>query len=294
MAELERRATLVSVLESENNTASVPAVISTMQAMYTLIEEIHLAVDRTQELEVNAKPLQPGSLEIFIEFASMTTALLQGQGLVDWILIIARQFFDLKKLLGGDKYVISGDNNIVYGDGSTVNVHTPTTVLMSPSNAANKQLQAAFRNVSADPRIEGFRVERAETGSSLIDLPRGEFQAFNIPKGIVDESPSREFVREKARLRIRSSAFDETLRWRFVHDGKLMSAVLADDTFLQRVMSGERFASGDTLVADVLVRQRWDILSNGFVDDEHEIIRVHEHIARDDPRGQLSFADNLG
>ena len=111
MPEHEQRATLVSVLESEKSSASVPAVISTMQAMYTLIEEIHLTVDRTQDLEVNAKPLQPGSLEILIEFASMATALLQGQGLVDWILIIAKQFFDLKKLLSGNKYVITGQQH---------------------------------------------------------------------------------------------------------------------------------------------------------------------------------------
>lgn len=291
MFELEQRATLVSVLESEDNTASVPAVISTMQAMYTLIEEIHLAIDRTQDLEVNARPLQPGSLEILIEFAAITTALFQGQGLVDWILIISKQFLDLKKLLGGQKYVITGDNNVVFGEGNTFNVHPQTAALLGPRNIANRQLQEAFRNISADPKIEGFCVNRAETGDSLIELPREQFSAFNIPKGIVEDVPSREFVRERVRLRIRSASFDESLRWRFVHDGKLMSAVLLDDVFLKRVLSGEKFASGDTLVADVLVRQRWDIMSNGFVDDEHEVIHVHDHIARDNRRGQVSLLD---
>jgi len=291
MAELEQRATLVTVLESESNSASVPAVISTMQAMYTLIEEIHLATDRTQELEINAKPLQPGSLEIAIELAATAVALWQGQALVEWVLIIAKQFLGTKTILGGRTYRISGDNNIVQEEGGTTNIYSQTAILLGPHNAANRQFQTAFRNVSADPRIDGFRVNRAETGDSLIELPRGQFQAFSIPKGIVDESPSREFIRKNERLRIRSAAFDEKLRWRFVHDGKLISAVLSDDGFMRRVMTGEKFASGDTLVADVLVRQRWDIMSNGYVDDEHEIIHVHYHIARDDRRGQLRLLD---
>lgn len=222
MAELEQRATLVSVLESENNTASVPAVISTMQAMYTLIEEIHLATDRTEELEINAKPLQPGSLEIVIELTATAMALWQGQGLVDWVLIIAKQFLGLKSLLGGQKYRITRDNNVVSGEGGTINVYSQTAVLLQPRNIANLQFQKAFRDVAADSRIEGFRAERADTGDSLIKLPREQFHAFNIPKGIVDDSLSREFVRENVRLRIRIAAFDERLRWRFVHDGKLI------------------------------------------------------------------------
>jgi hypothetical protein len=262
-----------------------------MQAMYVLVEEIHLGIDRKQDLEINAKPLQSGSLEIAIELASMGAALLQGQGLIDWILVIAKQYFGLKRLLGGQKYIISGDNNIVFGDGSTVNVHPQTSVLLDPRNAANRELQTAFRSVSSDPKIEGFHVDRAETGDSLIRLSREQFRAFDIPKGIVDESPSQEFVRRNVRLRIRSAAFDERLRWRFVHDGKLVSAVLSDEIFLRRVLSGETFASGDTLVADVLVRQRWDIMSNGFVDDEHEVIQVHDHIARGARSGQLSLLD---
>jgi len=289
MSELVQRATLVTVLKSEDNTASVPAVISTMQAIYTLIEEIHLLVDQKEKLGVYAKPFQSGSLDIPVELVTTAVTLWQGQGLIDWVLIIAKQFFDLKKLLGGQKYQITGDNNIVFGEHNTINVYPQTAELLRPSNSANLQLQKAFREVSADPKIDGFRINRVETGDSLIELPREQFRAFNIPKGIVEEGPSREFVRERMRLRIRSAAFDEKLHWRFAHDGKLMSATISDDSFLKRVVSGEKFASGDTLVADVLVRQRWDVLSNGFIDDEYEVIHVHDHIPRDDRGGQLSL-----
>jgi|GEM_PF-6149000 len=290
MSELVQRATLVTVLESKDNTASVPAVVSTMQAIYTLIEEIHLLVDQEGKLGVYAKPLQPGSLKIPIELVAAAVSLWQGQGLIDLVLVIAKQFLDLKKLLGGEKYQITGDNNIIIlGDGTRINVYLQTAELLRPSNSANLQLQKAFREVSADPKIDGFRINREETGDSLIELPREQFRAFNIPKGIVEEGPSREFVRERMRLRIRSAAFDEKLHWRFAHDGKLMSATISDDSFLKRVVSGEKFASGDTLVADVLVRQRWDVLSNGFIDDEYEVIHVHDHIPRDDRGGQLSL-----
>ena len=291
MAESLQRATLVTVLESEDNTAGVPAVVSTMQAVYTLIEEIHLLVGREEKLNVYAKPFQPGSLEIPIELAAIAAALWQGQGLVDWILIIAKQYLNLKKLLGGQKYQITGDNNIVFAEGNTINVYHQTAELLRPHNAANRQFQEAFRRVSADPKIDGFRLNHTETGDRLIELRREQFHAFNIPKGIIEEGPSREFVRERIRLRIRSAAFDEKLHWRFAYDGKLISAAISDEAFLKRVMSGEKFASGDTLVADVLVRQRWDVLSNGFIDDEYEVVHVHDHIPHDDRGGQLSLLD---
>lgn len=265
-----------------------------MQAMYCLIEEIHVAVDGSQALEINARPLREGSLEIHIELAALAMALWHGQGLVDLIVLVARQFLDLKKRLNGAKYYLPGDNNVVYGEGSTINVYPQTAVLLAPDNVANRQLQTAFRAISADPRVDGVRVQEAETGESLVRVEREQFGAFRIPKGIGEEALRNEKVIRNAHLRIRSAAFDEKLCWRFVHEGRAFSAVLADDGFLKRVMSGEKFASGDTLVADLLVRQRWDPVVNGFVDEEYEIIGVTDHVARNDRRGQQRLFEEEG
>jgi len=289
MTETLQRATLLTTLESSGNSANVLSVITAMQAMHCLIEEAHAAIDIAQELHIRAKPFQPGSFGIPIEIAATAVALWQGQGLLDWILMIAKQYLSLKKLLGGEKYAISGDNNIVLGDGSTLNVYPPTAELMRPDNEANRLFQSASRQISSDRGVNGLRIEHAESQESLIELARNELKSLTIPKGITDETPSRTHVKERVRLRIRSAAFDDRLRWRFICDGSLISAKLSDENFMKRVLSGERFAGGDTLVADVLVTQRWDRIGNGFVDDDHEIMFVHRHIPRDARSGQLSL-----
>ena len=283
------RASLMSVLESDSNTASVPAVIETMRAMYELVVELHLALDRSQELQVNVLPFQEGSFEILIELAVMAAALLQGEGLISRILLIAKQFFAVKRRLGGERYTITGDNNIIFTDRSQLKVYPQTAALLHPANPANRQMREAFRCLSADQRIVGMNAYNLDSDEAVAEIRRDQFSWFEIPRDIIDESPIREFTRRNVHLRIRSAAFDTGLRWRFAYDGQLTSASVDDEAFLKRVAAGETFSYGDTLVSDLQVRQRWDAESGRFVDFEHRIVKVRKHIAAGDRSRQLGL-----
>lgn len=119
--------------------------------------------------------------------------------------------------------------------------------------------------------IESFGVVKDEQVVLLIEKHEHPYFQWQSDEEIDIVSDT---TRERILLMIESVVFKDGNKWR-VHDGQTgFHAAICDDEFIARIEHGERFGKGDVLTADVRITQT---ISNGTLQSQYEIIRVHEH-----------------
>ncbi len=126
-----------------------------------------------------------------------------------------------------------------------------------------------------------------------MSVPRNEFKNLTsrqnqdiMPIDVVEIEDSKPPTVEKASLNIFKVVFDSNHKWEFFYKGNKIAARIKDTDFINKSLSGERFANGDVLEVDLRINRVFDKVSNTFVNKSYEIIEVHKHIPRED---QLTF-----
>lgn len=69
-------------------------------------------------------------------------------------------------------------------------------------------------------------------------------------------------------------------KWGFVWNGLKIQAYIKDDNFFKRVDSGEKFAKGDSLIADIKVYQIYEHSIGNWINDYYEITEIKKHTSR--------------
>lgn len=85
---------------------------------------------------------------------------------------------------------------------------------------------------------------------------------------------------ENVKLNLLKVVFDKRYKWEFYKHGVKISASIKDDSFLDRVASGEAFAKGDVLVTKLQTNQKFDSALNAFINKSYEVLEVLNHIPR--------------
>ncbi|MFA7676515.1 MAG: hypothetical protein WCY28_03875, partial [Candidatus Shapirobacteria bacterium] len=69
-------------------------------------------------------------------------------------------------------------------------------------------------------------------------------------------------------------------KWEFYHSGNRISANILDENFFNKIDTGESFAKGDQLKADLQITQIFDESIGTYVNESYAVIKVDEHIKR--------------
>ncbi|MBW8002053.1 MAG: hypothetical protein FVQ80_08515 [Planctomycetes bacterium] len=271
--------TLGSTLKSGETNAL--AVASTMEAVATMIEEVHEAFEDNHELLVKARPFSKGSFEIPLDIVLVAVtgaSLIQPMSILD-ILKIIKEYFSIKNQLEGEIPRIEGQNIIIQDN--VINVDNITINLMNPNNKANQLVSKALGKLGEDNNIEGMKIINSSTKKEIAKVSKTQFEYYKTVQAIV-ELPEDQVKHDKVVLIIHSLVleYSERSNWKFIWNGQKISANITDEVFLSKVQTGESFCAGDTLKVDMQTMQKYDKMYGTHIDAKRTITKVHKHNKR--------------
>jgi hypothetical protein len=280
MNEEIQKTELTVKLNSEPSEASPTAVGSTLIAIDALVNEVSKAFDENQKFLLKARPFKEGSFEIEFSLAVITSIALTQLPVLRDFLSILKQYFEVKKLLKGEKPKLNEQNKIVI-EGNEIKIDNAVLNIISSENIANQMISQAFTEIEKDTTIKDVQIFEKTPQNPLAKIERKEFHYYKIPEPdtmIIEKYPTEKILRTT--LHIVSPVFDNKSKWKFILDGKRISAEIADEKFIDIVASGEAFACGDKLDVDLQVIQKYDDVSSCYIDSRYIIIKVRNHIKR--------------
>jgi hypothetical protein len=175
--------------------------------------------------------------------------------------------------------------------GSTMQVAEQIYNIYVTEPAISNGISQHFSALNEDPAVSDFAVATSNK-EKIIEVNREDFPRLAIKQQFETEN-SRTLI-ESATLYIYKVVFDKTDRkWEFYYGGNRISASISDDNFFKLVDSGESFAKGDQLKVDLQINQILDESVGIHVNQSYQVIKVHEHIKRNNPV-QLPFDKKLG
>jgi hypothetical protein len=269
--------------------------LTSQQNFLTIIHEIN----RTSfpEASVNVKITQPrpGSfiIEHLIDIVPIGVFVSENWDRISTLFTVLKDFIDIWKLLKGDKAkkVTYVDNSVtIVVDGNKNTFHADAFKIYQSNTTVNKAIFKGTAILNGDKEIEGFEVKKQGAKKPLIQVKREELQAFQNPNKYLDK-PERTKEIKEATLFVKK--FDvapkKSTKFTFYYDGRPISASIEDGHFLQRIMDGEKFGNGDSLVVELEVSKKFDEGYDTYIVDKHTILNVKD-IHR---RGQNPDQTNL-
>jgi len=270
--------------DPDSNEADALAVASGIEAVATMIKEVHQEFHDNHELLVKARPFAQGSFEIPLDIVLLAAvgASFLDRDTIKSILNIIKEYFTIKNLLKGDVPKI--ENGKVIAQGDTIQVQNMTINLFRPSSPANQLVCKAMQKALDDKTITCFGIVSDYDGKKIVHVNRSEFEYYQAIETSV-ESPEEECRTERATLFIYGPILDadNKVLWKFVRarDRETFKANITDEPFLSRVASGEKFAAGDMLEVDLMIRQKHDKMFETYSDlNKGTITKVHLHTPR--------------
>lgn len=242
-------------------------------------------------IDIKVKSTAPGSFLVHLALGPLALPLADplfqanliqaGEaGLV--ILKTLTELFKLRKALKGDppkEIIPSKEDNVEVktGDNSTVIIDKRTFNTYFAHPIVNEALAKTFKALESDPSIEGFEITDAQE-HSLFEATREDFPGMALTTS-VPQTESRDVV-ERTHVYIVKPSFDPKLKWDVLYKGNRIPVWMRDRDFQGRIEGGERFAKGDILAVDLKIHQKLDTALGAYVNKSYEIVRVNEHIPR--------------
>jgi len=195
---------------------------------------------------------------------------------IENIITIVTQYFDIKKLLKGDKPNIKDSQTIII-QGNEIKMEQATLNFFTPNNKSDKLVSEAFEEITKDSSIEDVNIIKKGAKKPLATIKRKEF-AYYMPQKVV--SVPEEPRGKRVTVKVLAPFLDNSSRWFLELNGKVIRAKLTDDIYAQQVRNRvEKFANGDKLDLDLqFIRQYDDIDSETYKDKDYVITKIHEHI----------------
>ncbi|MDP8228237.1 MAG: hypothetical protein P9M15_02150, partial [Candidatus Electryoneaceae bacterium] len=244
--------------------------------------------DYKVHIKINA--LERGSFQIVTEIqASLIEAikLLLSNDSVNYasgLVGVLVGAFKLRKFLKGKPPTNVQENGtnttVTNSKGATVTIDKRVYHCHNNVNI-NRSVNNTFIVLNDDPAIEDFELQDGKTREPLFQVDRSEFSNM-IQDPVVETDDKQIIVKHGCTLEILKVVFkkDKRTKWSFNYDGFPISARIDDDHFLERMMHGEPFAKGETLIVDLEITQTYDPQLDSWINSDYRIIRVSEHPPR--------------
>lgn len=254
-------------LRTPESTADAKTVASMLHALVVLIDETNGEVGDGREVSIRVRPFEEGSLEIPFDLIVYGGAvLLAVNSVISQILKTIQQAVELKKSLKGkppekrpDMSV--GQNPVMINSGDNVVIN----IVQNPQVSA--AFHRAFVEVEKDESISGVQVINNSTNEEIFSIPRQEYPYFRYPEFAEDDGLPEDRVRgERTTLIVHTPVLAGKGKWKFINDGKTITASMADEAFLERVRGrAEQFGAGDRLDVDLKIGEKYDKTTSAYL-----------------------------
>ncbi len=264
-----------------------------LNALVVLIEETQDELQIEGEFSIRVNPPREGSVDIPLQiflFGATATLFTFNPGLSK-VLDTLKSLFDLKQYFKGEqpsekaiKDGVSVGNIMITGGTNIINIVNQPRV--------DAALDQAAQDLEKDESLTGVKLVNKSTGEEIVDLPRETFRYLRSPEaGQLHDVPSDRVRKVETLLTVHSPVLEGTAKWKFVYEGRQISASIKDEEFLKEVTSGvEAFRNGDRLKVKLEIGEKFVAAIQDYERTNKFAIReVFEHIPRPKPPKQLSL-----
>ena len=252
-----------------------------------IIRQVNLGSGNHFVIRLAVRPFRPGSFDVPVDLIPIIQGSLFAASecytQLKYVVTLASDLLKLRKFLGGKKperVTPVGHKRVeVHAhDNATVIVHANTLNIYECDDATSAAITRQFDQLERDPSIQSFSV-KPRRGKTLVEVPREDFRRVAAApptrrRDIEDEVQRLQLCIVKPVLEAREAS------WEFIAREEKVFAKMGDPDFLARIETGEKFAMGDRLDADVRLRKEFDTTLQIYRVTGREVIHVYNHTPR--------------
>lgn len=268
---------------SDSDSIDLNTLLTSQIHFGTILSEIKNEIAGDTDLSIRIKPLEKGNVPFDIILnVSWLKQLLQPDNIAyaSGIITVLVGLFQIRMWLKGEKptSIEIEDEKIIIKKGDLVlTVPKKTYLIYERNTTIDIAMKKGFEAIEKDEEVTSIEIQD-EKKVPLITVPRENFEDFISPNELFESLVKKEPVRQET-LTIFKVVFDKGYKWQFYMNGRKISASIPDN-FMDRIDKGERFAKGDTLVAEVEVEKVYDKTLDIYVEKDFKILNVIEHKPR--------------
>lgn len=283
-----------------NHDVNSDTFLTSLTSITNIISVVNKDISPSRKLEIRVKALKTGSFECtcFVkDIVEVGVALMPALASADLtyykdLLSITIDILKIKQFLNGEepsKVEQNGDGvnvGIYNNHGDVTYVDKRSYHYYANNQEVNDEVSKNFEKLNADSEVKSFKLEASDKS---FQADRNDFPVLQ-QKNVVDEQKIQERIFKDQELHMFKLVWEPSNKWGFVWNGVKIQAFIKDDNFFKRIDSGEKFAKGDQLVADIKVYQTYDPSIDSYINDSYEVIKVNKHTPRPEQIG-LSFEE---
>lgn len=277
-------------LKTPESAADAAAVASMLRAIVVLIEETQEELRIEGKFSIRVNPFKEGSLEIPVQIFLVGAAaglFTFNPGLAK-VLDTLKSVFELKKYFKGEPPSEKALQDGVSVGNITINGGTNVINIVQQRRVEEAFDQAA-QDLEKDKSLTGMKLINKSTGEEIADVPREQFKYLRLPdNGTAAEVPQDRVRSTEATLTIHTPVLPGTAKWKFVYEGKQISASIKDQEFLNHVIDGEPLRNGDRLRVELEIGEKFvPAIADYERTNQYSVSKVYEHIPRPPSPKQL-------
>lgn len=276
--------------DGEGHEVDLNTLLSSLMGFSTAIHEIQRGINPEAPVQIKVKALEQGSFLVFLGIhapeilaAVRTFFTKENLSLGAEILGALVSVIDIKKHLKGDKPERIENTNahtviIENKEGQVIQVNTSVFNLYANNPNIDKNISKAFEAASTDENITSIDITDSDD-KPYVSVPKSNFKELSSPSEHITDKV-RVITRAGVHLNAIKLSWEQNIKWSFIFEGNKINADVEDPDFYKQIDQGMQFAKGDTMRADIEIRQEFDEGANAWINKSYKVVKVHEHIPR--------------
>ncbi len=266
--------------------------VSNLLNINDIIQEINIELKTSKKINVTIKPVKKGSFDIFLQLfadavqVGMVAGFFHGNNPEVSIAIIKTfiTIFKVKKFLKGEEpksiqEVESNNVKIENNDGNIIIIEKQVINIITKNSEIDKKTRKIFRNIDNNPDISSLEIKDMK-GDEIFEATKDEFKDLAKESKILSIIPETFKIKvvKKASLSIFKIVFDGNRKWEFFYMGIKISALIKDESWLQKalVKNEVSFTNGDVLIADIEIKQKYNEYAKAYENEEYMVTEIYE------------------
>lgn len=244
------------------------------------------AINPGYDIEIVVEALGPGSFRAHLRSIYRGAGNLFSKQSLNAVILSVFANFVYQHTLAPDQNVVVnvGETEVVIEQGDT-RIIVPRSVHEATKQAESKPdfvsaVRETIQAVQTDPAVDTVGFTDSPTEEPPVKIPRERFYMLAAP--IPEVQPDTRDLTEQVTLQILRAILEKSRRrWEFVWNGTRISAPVTDEQFYEDFFAHRiTVAPGDSLQAELKIRQRRLEGVGIFVNDSFEVVRVFGHVPR--------------
>lgn len=280
------------------NEIEISILVDSIKSIANVIYGINRELNTGESIQIEVSSIENGSFIVFLRLKSFfqnlrrTVFTSNNISTTANIIAIVGGIYGLIVFLKGSPPEVAnkGQEKVVVTnkDGEVTIVDRRVYNIYIGNNEVHNNAVNSIEIIQKDDRITKFEI-LDKRHQSLAIIPKSAFSAITSKENRSDTPQTRTVVKQGI-LNIETLSFDHKVKWTFIYEGHKISAKIRDGEFTKVIDSGEQFAKGDKLEAEIEIGQEYDNSVDVYVIKSYTIIRIISHIPRKD-QSRLDFGE---